>query len=240
MQNNRLLDGRCAVITGAGTAVGRETALLFASHGAQVALIDQPGSQLDQTLALLRQITPDAAVFAGDLNSVDEVRHLCGLAAAHLSKVDILVNGAGIFLGGTAHTMSEEDFLQVLNTHLLCAITCTKALMPYLCDCRRGDIINFTSDLASFTSPGTAAIAAAAGGMLAFTRSVTMDYIRYHVRANCVLYPFDNSGDRQPLLGSPDAVDAAAAALWFACDMSTFIIGEALPVNGGMSFASLE
>lgn len=238
MQYNRLLDGRCAVIVGGSTSIGREVAMLFASHGSKVVLIDEPGPQLDVTLAALRQIEPDAVAFAGDLTSAVTVQRLCEQAASCLPKVDILVNSAGIAIQGAAHTLSEEDFMQVLNTHLLCAIASAKAIVPHMCDCRRGDIINFTPDLASFSVPGTAAIAAAAGGLLAFTRSVTMDYIRYHVRANCICYPLDGMSGRQPLLGSPDSIDAANAALWFASEMSTFIIGEALPVNGGIAYVS--
>jgi len=63
-----------------------------------------------------------------------------------------------------------------------------------------------------------------------------MDYIRYHVRANCVAYPFDGLAGRKPLLGRPSPEDAANAALWYACDLSRFVIGDTIPVDGGSQY----
>ncbi len=238
MEYDRLLENRKAVITGGSAGIGLETAKLFARHGALVAVLDCDNDAVIRAVDELREASPNCVGFSGNLSDAAEVGRLCKLSAEALKGVDILVNAAGVYNLGAAHELAEEDFLSMLSLNVKCAIRCAKNLVPLMCDNRRGDIINITSDLATSSLPHTAGIAAAAGAIFAFSRSLTMDYIRYHVRSNCIMVPADGLPGRMPLLDGSCAGSshAANAALWFACDFSRFIIGEALPVNGGMSY----
>lgn len=236
MNYKLLLEDRCAVITRGASDIGRATAFLFASHGAKLSLIDEDEGKLSEFLEELKAGGYEAYGFKASLADFKSIDEASKKALEAMGKVDILVNIGGDFELGDAESLEEEKFLRVINGNLTSAIGFTRALMPAMKDNRWGDIINITSDLATSSLSGTAAIAAAGGAMLAFTRNVTMDYIRYHVRANCISYPFDGVSGREPLVGQVGPEDAAKAALWYACKMSRFIIGDLLPVNGGMEY----
>ena len=231
-----LLAGRSAIVTGGAGSVGRAVALLYATHGANVVILDEDETEVEKTVKDLREINQKCSGFAGNLRDPESIAQLCDYAINALGTADILVNAAGSYLPGDAETLEEDDFIAMLDKNVNSTIRFTKAIIPYMCDNRQGDIINITSDLSTASMPGTAGIAACAGAIVAFTRNVTMDYIRYRVRANCIVYPFDGIEGRRPLTGAPGPEDVANAALWYACKMSRFIIGDMLPVNGGMDY----
>lgn len=156
-----------------------------------------------------------------------------------LGGVDILVNAGGIYTPGYLDDFTEGDFAAAVDASIGKVIADTRTALPYMKDARRGDIINITGDLTTTSAPGALLISTCAAAIYAFSRSVTMDYVRYRVRANCVMYPYGNFGSI-PVLGAPEAIDAAHAALWFASRVSRFIIAEALPVNGGTNYFSKD
>ena len=240
MEYDRLLAGRSAVVTGAAGPIGRAVARCFARQGARVAVLDENAQGVQEILDELTAIHPACCGFAGCLTEPRSIARLCADAVCSLGQVDLLVNAYGTYVAGDAQTLDESDLLDMLERNVLCTLRCTKALVPSMCESRRGDIINITADLAFSSLPGTAGIAACAGAVAAFTRSVAMDYIKFHVRANCITHPLDGLDGRRPLTGPPDADDVAHAALWYACDMSRFIVGDLLPVNGGMAYFSTE
>ena len=240
MEYDRLLAGRRAVVTGAAGPIGRAVARCFAAQGARVAVLDEDARGIRELLYELADIHPGCCGFSGCLTDPGAIARLCADAVLSLGQVDLLVNACGTYAGGDAQTLDEKDLLDMLDRNVLCTLRCTKALVPSMCESRRGDIINITADLAFSSLPGTAGIAACAGAVAAFTRSVAMDYIKFHVRANCIACPLDGLAGRRPLTGSPGAEDIAHAALWYACDMSRFIVGDLLPVNGGMASFSTE
>ncbi len=236
MDYDHLLSGRNAVITSAASPMGQAIARCFVQQGAKVFVLDDDAMAVQALLNELALINPGCCGLSGMLTDPDSIAKLCADAIKFLGKVDILVNASGIYVGGDAQSLDECDLLLMLEKNVLCTIRCTKALVPSMCESRRGDIINITADLATGSLPGTVGIAACAGAVAAFTRSVAMDYIKFHVRANCITYPMDALAGREPLIGPPNADDIAHAALWFACDMSRFIVGDLLPVNGGMDY----
>ncbi|HZJ58295.1 MAG TPA: SDR family NAD(P)-dependent oxidoreductase [Clostridia bacterium] len=236
MDYQRLLAGRSAIVTGGAGSIGRAVAMLYASHGANVAILDEDEPGIKTTLRDLLEINQGCFGFAGNLRDPESIVRLCNDAIDALGTADILVNAAGTYIEGDAETLTEDDFIFMIDKNLNSTIRFTKAIIPHMCDNRRGDIVNITSDLATASLAGTAGIAACAGAIAAFTRNVTMDYIRYHVRANCISFPLDGIKGREPLTGTPSTVDVANAALWYACKMSRFIIGDMLPVNGGMDY----
>ena len=240
MEYANMMKDRHAVVTGGASGVGRAVALLFASQGAKVAILDGGGDETAKTLAELRAIRPDCFAFSGDLSSADEINRMCSEAVGALGCVDALVTAAGLYMTGSVADFSEADFKKMIDINVLSAIRCAKALAPAMMERRMGNIVTITSDLATSSLAGTAAIAACAGAMYAFTRNVTMDYPRYRVRANCILYPFDGIGGRKPLTGGAAEEDAANAALFYACDLSRNIMGNALPVNGGINYTRIS
>jgi len=233
MEYNYLLKNRHAAVIGGASGIGRAVSILFARHGAEVVVIDESKQAVDLTLTEVRSYSPGSVSFIIDS---DDIRPVCDNAVNEMGYIDILVNAGGIYQTGSLPEFKFDDLERMLRVNLIRQITAVKAFIPGMKEQRRGDIINITSDLATASRPDTSAIAACAGAIYAFTRSVTIDYIRYNIRANCILCPFDQLPGRLPLTGSPDVDDVANAALFYACDLSRNIIGEPMPVNGGMRY----
>ena len=233
MEYSKMLETRHAAVVGGSFGIGRAVSLLFALHGAKVAIIDDDTHASGQTLTDVKSHSTDSISVIGDLNDIES---LFERALDKLGYIDILVNAGGIYQTGPLCLSDPNDFNTMLQSNILRTIRAVKAVVPGMKKHRRGDIITITSDLAVASLADTSAIAACAGAIYAFTRSVTLDYIRYHIRANCILCPLDALPGRKPLMGSPDFSDIANAALWYACDLSRNIIGEPLLVNGGMRY----
>jgi NAD(P)-dependent dehydrogenase (short-subunit alcohol dehydrogenase family) len=152
---------------------------------------------------------------------------ICEMSAVH-GPIDIFVSIMGAY---------GADFKRMLDMNVLSAIRLTKLLIPGMRKNARGDIVHIIADVGSFRArESTAAIAACSGAIGAFSRCVTMDYIRYRVRSNCVTYPMDGLPRRKSLLNEPSPEDAANAALWYACDLSRFVIGNTLQADGGQVY----
>ncbi len=204
-----MLNGRKAVIYGqysAGNNAGitHAVAELFKAQGGEVAVIDA-----DQIRG----------------KGYEELSAATQRAVNALQCPDILVLCPVFYPEGDAALFGEILELNTKN-----AIRITREIVPHMKDKRRGEIICVISDVNDPDTLADHTITAVAASMFAFSRNVTMDYIRYHVRSNAVMIKNGQLTDEQ-------AQDAAMAALWFACDMSRFIIGEALPIEGGVSYA---
>ncbi len=214
-----MLNGRKAVIYGqysAGNIAGitRAVAELFEAQGAEVAVIDA-----------------DEIRRAG----LEELYAATQRAVQALQCPDILVLCPVFYPADDKDTAAAEygdgaDFDEMLELNTKNAIRITRAVVPYMKDKRRGEIICVIPDVDDPDTLAQPEVSAVAASMFAFSRNVTMDYIRYHVRSNTVMI-------KRGILIDQQAQDAAMAALWFACDMSRFIIGEALPIEGGISYA---
>ena len=246
MKYAKMLDGRYALILGGDTAVGGAVARAFAAHGAHVAVAGAAASRKDadcrsqapaprEVFAVLQSDIPDAIAYESPMDSslMDE---LCASVLKDFPYVDILVGATDFYKTGDTHAFPAHELRHMLDANLCCAAKCFQRLLPGMLEHRRGEMILFAPDLADAGLPRAAAAAACAGAICAFAQNVTNDYIRYRVRANVVMYPFVGAPGRSPLSGEPDPLDAANAALWYACDMSRFVTGEKLSVNGGLEY----
>ena len=203
-----MLKDRKAIITGGMSSIGQAVVGLFASQGAKTAIID------------------------GDLSNADDVVSKCQKAIDELGGyADILVCVADC---RQPESIGLTEFNKMFDICVTSAILCAKTVIPGMLGQRRGNIIIITHDLALSSMPGTAEVAACSGALLAFSKNVAIEYIRYHVKSNCVLIPYGDS--HSSLLGKPEPNDIANAALWYACDISRNITGDFIPVNGGMNY----
>jgi len=231
MEYARMLNGRRAVVLGGASGYGRAAAALFEAQGASVATIDS---------AVIAEGYPKGSYSAdimGDLSNANDVGRMCGSALEKLGGyADILVCAADLYNTFNTASPSSTEFKKIFDICVTSALICAKTVMPGMLEQRRGNIIVITTDLALSASPGTAAAAACSGALLAFSKNVSMDYIRYHVKSNCVLVPFNGTAGRRPLLGNPSFDDAANSALWYACDLSRNVVGDFVPVTGGANY----
>lgn len=170
------LEGMCAVVTGGGSGIGRSTAEMLASRGAQVAILDlQP---------------PPAAhplVFqACDVGEADQVRDAVGAIGAQFGRIDIVINNAGIGAVGDISANEDEEWLRVLNVNVLGMKRVSLAAMPWLLTSRSAAIVNVGSVAASVGLSDRALYSASKGAVHSLTRAMAADLLTHRVRVNAV------------------------------------------------------
>jgi NAD(P)-dependent dehydrogenase (short-subunit alcohol dehydrogenase family) len=189
------LDGKVAVVTGAGRGIGRGIALLLAHHGAKVVVNDLGGSGAGEgaDASVAQQVVNEIKNAGGtavanhdSVASMDGGAAIVGTAVREFGRIDILVNNAGILRDRMIFNMTEEEWDAVINTHLKGAFACTRAAAPLMREQRSGRIVNMTSTSGLIGNVGQANYAAAKMGIVGITRGTALDLARYGVTANCI------------------------------------------------------
>lgn len=246
-----LLQDRTVLITGAGSQVGAALASLFASHGATLALADLEPARIPQGAAV---------AIEADLTSAEGCRRMVEQALGTLGRIDILCNTAGIDPPGarTVLETSEADWDRIMAVNLKAVFLCCKAVLQVMLPQGQGVIVNIASQGALRALPAMAAYGASKAGVLQLTRQIAADYAGDGIRANCVCPSglVSPSQDRLDVL-SEEALerraavmrnaapmgrictpeDVANAMLFLASDLSGYVTGEALAVEGGATMS---
>ncbi len=245
----KLLEGKNAIITGASRGIGKGIAIEFAKHGANVAFTfsssEAPAKELEKELSGLgvkaRAYKSNAASFAEAEKLVDQV-------LGEFEHVDILINNAGITKDNLLMRMTEEDFDSVIETNLKSVFNMTKALLRTFLKQRSGSIINMSSVVGVKGNAGQTNYAASKAGILGFTKSVALELGSRNIRCNAIAPGFietEMTGklDEKTVQGWRDAIplkrggtplDVANACLFLGSDLSTYVTGQVLHVDGGM------
>ncbi len=245
----KLLEGKVAIITGASRGIGSGIAKLFAQHGANIAFTysssAEAASSLETELASygikVKGYQSNAADFNEAQNLVDEV-------IATFGTVDILINNAGITKDNLLMRMSEADFDKVIEINLKSVFNMTKAVQKIMLKNRNGSIINMTSVVGVKGNAGQANYAASKAGMIGFTKSIALELGSRNIRCNAIAPGFIETEmtaklneavvqgwrDGIPLKRGGTPEDVANACLYFASDLSAYVTGQVLNVDGGM------
>ncbi len=243
------LANQIAVVTGAGRGIGRAIALKFATEGADVVCVSRTQENSEKVAAEIRALGKKAWAFAVDVSDSASVSAVAEKILADCGKVDILVNNAGVTRDGLLMRMSDADWDTVLNTNLKGAFLFTKAFSRAFAKQRSGRIINISSVIGLIGNPGQCNYAASKAGLIGFTQSVAREFASRGITANCIAPGFIetdmtsvlNEDIRKAALGQIPlskfgAVDDIAAAVAFiASSEASFITGQVLAVDGGMS-----
>jgi 3-oxoacyl-[acyl-carrier protein] reductase len=239
---------RTALVTGAGSGIGRAIALRFAAEGAFVFANDLRPETARETADAIRAAGGSAAALAADVADPAQVRELFAQADALRDALDVLVNNAGIEDGiRSTLGVSDEAFERMLRVHLFGTFYCTRAAIERMAPRKRGSIVNLSS-VAALMGGGMVHYSAAKAGILGLTRAVASDVGPAGIRVNAICPGFiktpmtrglghahaESLAARSPLrrTGQPD--DIAAAVLFLASDESSFITGQWLSPNGGI------
>ncbi len=252
------LNGKVALVTGAGSGIGEAIAITFARAGAYVLVADANPVGGERTVATIHAAGGKAEFVT--LNVTDEPA--CDALAARIERergaLDILVNNAGIGHVGTILTTSGADFDRVFNVNVRGVFNVSKAFMPAMVRQGRGSVVNIASSAGLEGLKDRFAYASSKHAVVGITRCAALDCARSGVRVNCICpgrvetpfvqarlaeYPDREAAYREMCstqangrMGRPDEI--AAAALYLASDESTFVTGSALAIDGGMTAGS--
>lgn len=252
------LDNRLAVVTGGATGIGRATASLFAEEGATVLVADIKKDEMKDIVESIQSAGGQAEAFEIDVSDEDSVKQFANQVKDSYGKLDVLFNNAGIDQeGGKVHEYPIELFDSIQKTDLRGTFLMSKFLIPLMLETGKGAIVNNASMSGSFADLDRSGYNAAKGGIINFTKATAIDYGRQGIRANSVSpgtieTPLidELSGSKEeeqgkafresnkwlaPMgrLGAPDEI--AKAVLFLVSDDSSYITGQDLIVDGGLT-----
>ncbi len=250
------LTNKVALITGAGSGIGKESAILFAHEGAEVMVCDVNVQGGEETVSLITAAGGKAAFIKADVSKADQVAAAIALTEQTFGKLNVLFNNAGIFADADGSPVDTEEAVWdlTININLKGVFLGCKYGIPALQRAGGGSIIN-TASMVAVIGSATSQIAytASKGGVLSMTREIAIEYARQNIRANALCPGPVETPLLMELLSDPErrqrrlvhmppgrfarAVEIANAALFLASDESSFVNGSTFMVDGGMTAA---
>lgn len=248
------LDGKVALVTGAGSGIGRATALAFAQEDARVVVSDVAVEDGSKTADLIKNADGDATFVEADVSQADDVEMLIRCAIESYGQLDCAFNNAGI--EGQMKPMvdySEEEWQRVLNINLTGVWLCMKHEIPQMLEQKKAAIVNNASILGVVGFANTAAYTASKHGILGLTKTAALEYAAQGLRVNAVCPGFirtpmvmergveagedaetrEEIASLHPLgrMGKPEEI--AHAVVWLCSDAASFVTGHSMMVDGG-------
>jgi NAD(P)-dependent dehydrogenase (short-subunit alcohol dehydrogenase family) len=244
------LNNKIAVVTGAGSGIGRACAIALAREGAKVALIGRRKERLEETA---REIGDSALVVAADVSAQDEIARVVEQTVAHFGGLNVLLNNAGVLHIGTAEQITEEQWDETFNVNVRGLWLLSRAVLPAMRKAGGGSIINMASVLGINGARNRASYAPSKGAVVLLTKCMAIDHGHEHIRVNAICPSFvetdltaaviskapnPNSVRSERIavhpigrLGQPE--DVAGLAVYLASDESSWVTGLVFPVDGG-------
>jgi 2-keto-3-deoxy-L-fuconate dehydrogenase len=247
------LKGQIAIVTGAGSGIGRASALLFANEGAFVALVDRDQAGMQDTIAVIRDARGDGSVHCGDVGDGDFAKATVGEIVSRHGQLNVLMTAAGWSCGGTVLTTDPADWDAVFRTNVGGTWLWARAAVPQMQRQRKGSIVTVASQLAIAGGKSNSAYIAAKGAIISLTRTMAVDFATDGIRVNAIApgaidtpmlrRSFARHADPEPIREASrqrhamkrfgEAEEVAEAALHLASGASSFTTGTVMVVDGG-------
>ena len=242
------LAGRVAIVTGASSGIGRASALLFAAEGARVVVADIDDAGGKETVSAITHNGGEAVFIRTDVSQASEVEHLAKAAKDRFSRIDILLNDAGIYMRRTAVESIEESLWdRVYGVNVKGAFLGSRFVVPEMKRAGGGAIINIASMAALRPSAGLSAYASSKGAVITLTKALAVELAPHSIRVNCICpaltdtpmikMELEDMKRAARAFGPPGGLnkpeDIASVALFLASDESKRLSGTCLEVGGG-------
>lgn len=245
----KLLEGKNAVVTGGAAGIGKAIVQTFSAEGAGVAICDLDAEAAEKTAAELRSTGSTAQAYKTDVSVWANVKEVAAEILEAFGGIDILVNNAGITRDNLLIRMSDEEWNKVLDVNLKGVFNFTKALVPGMLRRRSGKVISIASVVGIMGNAGQANYAASKAGIIGLTKSLARELAPRGICVNAIAPGFIKTRMTEALseqqksalmeripfarLGEPE--DVAKSALFLASELSDYITGQVLVVDGGMA-----
>ena len=222
-----LLSGKVALITGAARGIGKAIALKYASEGAAIAFTDlEINEAAQQTIAELEAFGVAVKGYASNAADFTQTQEVVAQVVADFGRIDILVNNAGITKDGLVMRMSEGQWDAVIAVNMKSAFNFLHAVVPVMARQKSGSIINMASIAGQTGNPGQVNYSASKAGLIAMAKSVAKEMGPRGIRANSIA--------PGPLKRGATVEEVANVALFLGSDLSSYVTGQVIAVNGGM------
>ncbi|MBQ5828831.1 MAG: 3-oxoacyl-[Alistipes sp.] len=246
----KLLEGKVALVTGAGRGIGKAIALRYAQEGADVAFTDLAINEaVEETVKELEAMGVKAKAYASNAANFDETHEVVKQVVEDFGRIDVLVNNAGITKDGLMMRMSEAQWDAVINVNLKSAFNFIHAVTPIMAKQRSGSIINMSSVVGVSGNAGQCNYSASKAGMIGLAKSIAKEMGPRGIRANCIAPGFiitemtnqlsqeikDQWAAQIPLRRGGTPEDVANVALFLASDLSSYVSGQVLHCCGAMN-----
>lgn len=252
------IDGKTAVVTGAGNGIGRAMALAFAAGGAHVTVSDVIAADGERTVRQITESGGSAHFVTADISDAEQAEHLIAATVERFGGLDILANNAGIGGGQLRlHEIEPADFDRVIEVNLRGTFLCSKFAIPHFLEQHDGRIINTASTYGLIGAPKAAAYCASKAGIINLTRQMAVDYGPDGIRVNAICPGYIDTGlgrrgprlnaeefeaatairekaaGMQPLGRQGQPAEVGEVALFLASDAASFMTGSIVTVDGG-------
>ena len=244
------LQGKYAIVTGAGSGIGRACAIAMAQEGAQVALVGRRRELLD---TVAHEIGSKALVCVGDVRNHEDIHRLVHYAAEKFGAINVLLNSAGVLYPGTSETLTDDQWDRTFDVNVKAVWQMSRVVLPWFRKAGGGSIINISSVLGLIGARNRVAYSASKGAVTMMTKSMAMDHAAENVRVNCICPGIVETGMVADVINNaPDPIEArrvrealhpigrfgqpediAGLAVFLASDESKWLTGAAIPVDGG-------
>jgi len=242
------LKNKVAIVTGGGSGIGEATCVRFADEGAKLIVADVDLAGAERVCTLIKQKGGEAVPFKVDVRNAADVTNMVGAALKSFSGLDILINNAGINKDAMLKRMTEEQWDLVLDVNLKGTYLCCQAAAVPMMEKKHGRIVN-TSSIGAQGNIGQANYSASKAGVIGLTRTLALELAKFNINVNCVAPGATKTqmtagippeiaakfAESIPLKRFAEAAEIAGAHLFFASEDATYITGQVLFVDGGIT-----